>query len=217
MTNLTLSHIDETPNSTVSELMLDGVSICYILEDGFRAVKVKGETRIPVGRYELFARQSGGFWGRYKERFGHDFVIGFKSVPGFTWILFHIGNTIENTGGCLLAGSEYYKPQDDYQVLGSEDAYLKLHELFSEWTKEGPVFIDIGRGCFPEPGEPEEPAEPEEPTEPEEPAEPNPPIEPPIVNPDTDVYAPVGGCAPEAMSIATAVMFIIFLAISLLS
>lgn len=210
MTNLTLRHIDETPDSTVSELLLNGVSICYILEDGFRAVKVKGETRIPAGRYELFARKSGGFWGRYKERFGHEFVIGFKSVPGFSWILFHLGNDISETQGCLLTGSEYYQPDDNYRVAGSTDAYLSLHAMFSEWVKEGPVFIDIDRGGS---VAPEDEGELNDPT-----TEPEPPIEPPIINPDTDVYTPVaGGCGPQTLSIATAVMFVILLTVSLLS
>ncbi len=151
MNTLTLKHIDETPNSTVSVLLLNGNHLCYILEDGHRDVKVKGQTRIPAGTYELFPRQSGGFWGRYTKRFGHDFVIGFKSVPNFKWILIHIGNSVLNTEGCLLCGKDYKKDiSGNYVVTDSTDTYLMLYDLFAELFRDGPVFIEIDRGKVPD-------------------------------------------------------------------
>ena len=166
MTTLTLQHIDETPNSTVSGLTLNGQHVCYIVEDGHRDVKVKGRTRIPAGTYELFPRQSGGFWGRYHTRWGHDFVIGFKSVPNFKWILIHIGNSVLDTDGCLLCGKDYKKDiAGNYVVTDSTETYLMLYDLFAEFFDDGPVFIEIDRGIVPEPPitEPPVTSEPEEP------------------------------------------------------
>ena len=142
MNTLTLGQIDETPDSTVSGLMLKGTHLAYNIEDGQRDVKVKGETRIPAGTYELFARQSGGFWGRYKQRFGHDFVIGFKSVPGFKWILIHVGNDNLDTSGCLLACTDYHLGEDgNYEGTDSVRAYLDLHDIIGELFNDGKVFI----------------------------------------------------------------------------
>lgn len=41
--------------------------LCYTLEDEHRALKVKGETRIPEGRYEIKLRKEGGFHSRYEK------------------------------------------------------------------------------------------------------------------------------------------------------
>jgi hypothetical protein len=151
MNLLILQHIAETPDSTVSGLLLNGTHLCYIIEDGHREVKVKGETRIPAGTYELFPRESGGFWDRYKRRFGHDFVIGFRSVPGFKWILFHIGNNVGNTEGCLLCNAEYKKDADgNYMGVDSLNTYLALHDTFKELFNDGEVFIKIDRGVVPD-------------------------------------------------------------------
>ena len=42
-----------TEESTVGVLTVDGQAECFTLEDKVRAVKLKGKTAIPVGRYEV--------------------------------------------------------------------------------------------------------------------------------------------------------------------
>jgi hypothetical protein len=82
--------------------------LCYTLEDEQRDVKVWGETRIPAGTYKLKLRTVGGFHTRYLSRYGADFhkgMIWVQDVPGFEFILWHAGNTDENTAGCLLLGN----------------------------------------------------------------------------------------------------------------
>ena len=43
--------------------------LCYTLEDEQRALKVKGETRIPAGIYDIQFRKEGGFHNKYSKRF----------------------------------------------------------------------------------------------------------------------------------------------------
>ena len=43
--------------------------LCYTLEDEYRALKVKGETRIPKGIYNIEYRKEGGFHNKYSKRF----------------------------------------------------------------------------------------------------------------------------------------------------
>jgi hypothetical protein len=101
--------------------------LCYTIEDEQRDVKVWGETRIPAGTYQLELRTEGGFHNRYKSRYGdwHKGMIWVKDVPGFEYILWHTGNTDENTAGCLLLGNsqESNIVKKDGFVGASRDAY----------------------------------------------------------------------------------------------
>ena len=80
--------------------------LCYTLEDERRALKVRGETRVPSGIYNLALRKEGSFHKRYKGKYGawHRGMLHVTDVPGFQWILIHTGNTDEHTAGCLLVG-----------------------------------------------------------------------------------------------------------------
>ena len=86
----------------------DGKSkfLCYTLEDEYRETKIKGETRIPTGTYEIILRKHGGFHKKYSKRFSdiHRGMLHITNVPGFDYILLHCGNTDEHTAGCLLVG-----------------------------------------------------------------------------------------------------------------
>ena len=80
--------------------------LCFTLEDEARVEKVYGETRIPAGRYQVTLRTVGGFHNRYKKKFPnmHKGMLWVRNVPGFEYILIHIGNNDEHTAGCLLVG-----------------------------------------------------------------------------------------------------------------
>ncbi|MEO0626205.1 MAG: DUF5675 family protein [Bacteroidota bacterium] len=149
MIELRLRHIDETENSTVSALVYGNHHLCYIIEDGHRDSKVAGETRIPSGRYEIIPRREGGFYNRYTARWPHhSFVPWLIDVPGFTWILIHIGNFIGNTRGCLLTNTEYRRnKQGNFYGLHSTDAYLRVYEFLESMFNAGErIFITIDRG-----------------------------------------------------------------------
>jgi hypothetical protein len=78
----------------------------YTLEDEHRALKVKGETRIPCGTYNINLRNEGGFHSRYSKRFPgiHKGMLEVCDVPNFKFVLVHCGNTDEHSSGCLLVG-----------------------------------------------------------------------------------------------------------------
>lgn len=103
--------------------LIDGKYQCDTLEDEYREVKVKHETRIPDGTYNVEFRTVGGFHGRYLKRYGnwHKGMLWIKNVPNFEYILIHAGNTDDNTSGCLLVGSA--NKNDANFVGGSRDAY----------------------------------------------------------------------------------------------
>ncbi len=131
----------ETPDSTLSELYIDGKKAgIYVLEDGYRKTKVPKFTRIPKGTYNLIAVRSGTKYESYSTRYGHQFALLFESVPKFTGIMIHIGNEISDTDGCLLVGTKKTTPKDlakgVFTVGSSVDAYKKLYALLA------PIFYD---------------------------------------------------------------------------
>ncbi len=73
---------------------------CWVLEDEERTVKVKGETAIPIGVYEIVLEVS--------PKFG--LVPTILNVRGFTSIRVHGGNTDDDTEGCPLVGYLLHNP-----------------------------------------------------------------------------------------------------------
>lgn len=129
---ITVKKLDETPNSTLSKLLVDGKFFCFILEDGHREKKVKHHTRIPDGTYRIGQRRTGTFYQRYKKQHGHKFVPHLLDVPGFEYILMHKGNTVADTSGCLIVCDAvgFDRVQEVYYGIAgsSSPAYLRLYE-----------------------------------------------------------------------------------------
>jgi hypothetical protein len=127
-------------DATNGMIFLDGVFECFSLEDEYREQKIRGETCIPEGSYEVVLRKEGGFHQRYSSRYSfHKGMLWVKSVPNFEWILFHLGNTDENTAGCILVGDT----QQDLDVskdgfIGSSgNAYKKFYPKVAEVLENG--------------------------------------------------------------------------------
>lgn len=119
-------------DATNGMLFVNGVFEAFTLEDEVRDVKVKSETAIPLGEYEIKFRTVGGFHTKYTSRYGaafHKGMLELQSVPGFQFILIHTGNTDEHTAGCLLIGEtqqDLDKGKDGF-IGGSGDAYKKFY------------------------------------------------------------------------------------------
>ncbi len=124
----------------------------YILEDEYRDIKVKGETRIPAGVYKLGLRTEGGFHGRYKRKFGdmHKGMIQILGVPNFTFILYHVINDDDDTMGCIGGGDTVNNNQVGPGFTGSStNAYKRTYPRFLEYMKStnNPIIeiIDLDR------------------------------------------------------------------------
>lgn len=139
---LTLRRIVYTEQSTMGELSLNGVAICFILEDRYRQLdsgmpldeikrlKEPGKTAIPTGRYEIIITQS----NRFKKP-----LPLLLNVPGFEGIRIHPGNTALDTEGCLLPGTKKF-----YNAVGySKVAFEILNRAIANALSNGKVFITI--------------------------------------------------------------------------
>lgn len=101
-----LKRFSQDRGSTLGLLLIDGVFQCFTLEDVGRPTKIKHETRIPAGEYEIKYRTVGGFHSRYSRTYGskHYGMLELQNVPNYEYILIHIGNFIKDTSGCILVG-----------------------------------------------------------------------------------------------------------------
>lgn len=124
--------------TTISDVTVNGRHLCYVLEDVVRqregepvsAWKVKGETAIPTGRYEIVIDMS--------TRFGK-LMPHLLNVPGFDGIRIHPGNTEVDTEGCLLPGTEIGPAHNS--VLNSRTAYATWFRLLTQT-------LHAGERCF---------------------------------------------------------------------
>jgi len=145
--NLILEEIFTTKNSTASCLTVENRTFCFVIEDGDRDKKVKHETRIPAGKYQIKPRRAGSFFQRYSKMFGHKFVPHLQQVPGFEFILIHIGNTIKDTSGCLLV-NRFVGLGADGNAAGKEstDVYKLLYSLMDKALEQGEeIWIEVRR------------------------------------------------------------------------
>jgi len=127
-------------DSTSGLLFLDGdlglKFLCYTLEDEKRALKVRGETRVPAGTYKIELRTEGGFHNKYKNKYGrfHKGMLHVTNVPNFEYILIHTGNTDEHTAGCLLVGDSQENNNiiKDGFIGKSTNAYKRIYPDISK-------------------------------------------------------------------------------------
>ena len=114
--------------------------LCFTLEDEYRKTKVRGETRVPAGTYPIKLRKEGGFHSRYTKKFGsmHKGMLHVQNVPNFQWILIHVGNTDENTEGCLLVGNTSQENLTRPGFVGeSTSAYKRIYLPIAEALESG--------------------------------------------------------------------------------
>lgn len=137
---LTLERFHSTDDATLG-LLWRGKFECFTLEDEHRAEKVKDETRIPQGTYKIIPRLEGGMIQRYKQRFPwHKGMLWLQDVPNFQFVYIHVGNTDEDTSGCILVGDGC---DTSMKLTSSVRAYKRLYEAVYPESLSGTLSIEI--------------------------------------------------------------------------
>lgn len=137
---LRFSSQDESTLGLLFDVTAGRGFLCYTLEDEFRPVKVAGDTRIPAGRYRITLRTVGGHDTRYRAKFPgtHKGMLWIRDVPGFQYILIHIGNRDDDTDGCLLVGDgSLQNLTEDGSVPSSRVAYLRIYPPIAAAIERG--------------------------------------------------------------------------------
>jgi len=142
---LRLEREPSTAKSTPGVLFVDGVRICYTLEDVIRerryddgaliAVstwKIPNQTAIASGRYAVTLD--------YSIRF-HKVMPHILGVQGFTGVRIHGGNTSADTEGCVLVGRYRRSADLIYDCAPALDALIDKLEFAA--SRHDPIFITI--------------------------------------------------------------------------
>ena len=129
-------------NNTHGTLSKDGAVLCETLEDVVREVpgepvaswKVKNQTAIPSGTYELTLENS--------PHFGED-TLTINRVEGFDKIRMHGGNTEADTEGCVLLGTI----RTETGIRNCAPAVNAIKELVkASLQNDGDVWLTIENG-----------------------------------------------------------------------
>lgn len=136
---LTLKRIANKKDYCIGKLYINGKYFCDTLEDvdrglddsmteeDIKAIKVKGETAIPVGIYTVLLTYS----PKYKK-----VMPLIHNVKGYSGIRIHSGNTSKDTEGCLLVGKN--------TVVGRlTDSRNTFNALFKRLLQKGSNKITI--------------------------------------------------------------------------
>ena len=131
---------------TIGRLYIDGEIFCNTLEDKDRGLtkdmpvsrikvlKVKDKTAIPTGTYAVTLRIQSPKFRYYK---AYEFCDGYLprlcQVPGFDGVLIHIGNTAEDSSGCILVGEN----RKVGQVVNSTETFKRLYALLKKADQRG--------------------------------------------------------------------------------
>ena len=111
---------------TFGVLVYNGLPFAATLEDPWRNNMV-GESCIPLGTYRCIrCRKSPDYGFKDSPKFGDTFQV--YDVDGRSRILFHKGNTEEDTRGCILIGEQF-------DVLGGIPAVLVSRKGFGEFME----------------------------------------------------------------------------------
>ena len=147
-------------DTTLGILLVDGVFECFTVEDEERkGDKVKGETRVPNGTYDVDLRAEGGYHNRYTSKYGsmHKGMLCIHNAPNwkietpthnFQYILIHTGNTDEHTMGCLLVNDSVSGKTftGGSSVDAYKDLYPKVEKVLSDGGEVTIEYKDIEHG-----------------------------------------------------------------------
>ncbi len=151
------------PDWTLSRYYINDVLHGFGVEDEMRNIKVKGETAIPTGTYELGYRESPKFSTTFyyndtanklitskdyaalssveKKKWRPHDLIWVKNVPNFEYVLIHWGNTDDDTDGCYIVGNKVGVLDGQEGVVESRVNYMKLYPKLYPLVKSGKQYI----------------------------------------------------------------------------
>ncbi len=150
------------PDWTLSRFFFDLVQKGVGVEDEKRDVKKKGETCIPERIYNMglhFPSKFSNYFYRddhgnlleasmrvtqeNKDKFHtpHE-MIWVMDVPGFEFILWHWGNTDDDTDGCYIVGCMFGTIHDQKGVLQSKMKYKEIYPILWNAIKNGKVTVE---------------------------------------------------------------------------
>ena len=109
-----LYRMEKSETETIGTYILDGKVFCVTLENTKKL--------IPCGTYECKFEYSNKFERELYE---------LKGVPGMTETKHHIGNTAEDSNGCILMGTQAGYFDNRRAVLASGNTIERFHDMMN--------------------------------------------------------------------------------------
>lgn len=151
--NLKLKRLYKKPTYTIGKLYIDDVYFADTIEDKDRgltsnmteeqikSIKIKNETAIPTGTYQIDMNSVSPKFGStsWAKPYGGK-VPRLIGIKGFDGVLIHLtGNTSKDTSGCILVG----KNNVVGMITQSRDYVSKLYQILFSICKKEKVYITI--------------------------------------------------------------------------
>ena len=140
---LLLTRTEKNKHNTIGILSIDGIFFCNTLEDTDRElkqtdsiehiedVKVFGETAIPTGTYKVDMNTvSPKFKDKEWAKPYEGKLPRLVDVPGFEGVLLHVGNSEQDSLGCIIVGEK-----SDNTLINSTKTFKQLMNVLTK-TKE---------------------------------------------------------------------------------
>jgi len=144
---LEVKRLGDNGDTTIGAFYINGVFKCFTIEDQEqKGAKVKGETRIPNGTYNVSLRKEGGYHAKYTKRYPdiHKGMLCIHNAPNwkvinngkeFQYILIHTGNHDGHTMGCLLLN--FSVDSSSYMGSNSGGAYKAFYPDIANAANNG--------------------------------------------------------------------------------
>ena len=150
--HILVDRIAKRKDYTISHLYIDGERFCDVCEDADRGltsdmseeeimkIKINGKTAIPAGNYEVtLGIKSAKFsTKKYEKLYGwiNGYLPRILNVPGFKGVLFHCGNSAEDSSACLILGENKVKGK----VINSAETFKRFYKRINTG---GRIFLTI--------------------------------------------------------------------------
>lgn len=118
---LELIRLEETEQGTIGVLKINKVVFCFTLEPPDRENR-SNVSSIPAQQYKVKPYSS----VKYPD------VYQIADVPDRSSILFHPGNVVGHTAGCILLGESLGKLQGDRAILNSGKTFEKFRNILRD-------------------------------------------------------------------------------------
>ena len=138
---------------TIGSLYINGNYECDTIEDVDRKLdskmsvseisskKIYGRTAIPTGKYEIdIDTISPKFRTRTWAKFCNGKLPRLHNVKGYEGVLIHVGNTAEDSLGCILVGQNKVKGKVINSTATFQTLYMKMYKAKLAGEK---IFITI--------------------------------------------------------------------------
>lgn len=121
---VTLKRLSHNSEGTCGVLLFNQAPVILTLENPWLE-NVRNISCIPTGLYECKKYSS--------KRIPQTFQV--TNVRERTSILFHKGNTQDDSRGCILTGTKFGTLNGKLAVLESREAFRKFRKLVCDWDK----------------------------------------------------------------------------------